>query len=256
MSARIVGDTTAPTSKTKRTTRMSPRAMGRITGASYLAIFIAGELYILLIPNNGFFNNNAAATVQYILSHQAAFWAGYSFYLLSAAFRLILMLLFYELFKPVNKRLSLLAVYFNSVATTLQTVTAIALVVPVVLFGGQHSLTAFTPDQVHALAVAAFQLHNSIYFVALVFFGGYDLLIGYLTFRSTFIPRIIGVLMLITGLGWLTFILPPLAAQLSPFNMIAGAIGEVSMILWLLVMGVNAQRWQDQASVAAASLGS
>ena len=244
MSASVIAETTA------RTTRVSPRAMGRITGASYLAIFIAGELYLLLIPNNGLFNNDAAATVGSIVSHQAAFWAGYSFYLLSAAFRLILMLLFYELFKPVNKRLSLLAVYFNTVATTLQAVTAIALVVPVLLLGGQHAVTAFTPDQVRALAVAAFQLHNSIYYIALVFFGGYDLLIGYLAFRSTFIPRAIGVLMMITGLGWLTFILPPLAAQLSPFNVDAGAFGEVAMILWLLIMGINAQRWQERVSAA------
>jgi hypothetical protein len=222
--------------------------MGRITGASYLVIFIAGELYILLIPNNGLLNDNAAATVNYVVSHQAAFWSGYSFYVLSAAFRLILMLLFYELFKPVNKRLSLLGVYFNTVATTLQAVTAIALVAPVVLLGGEHSPTAFTPDQVNALAVVAFQLHNSIYFIALVFFGGYYLLIGSLTFRSNFIPRLIGVLMMITGLAWLTFLLPPLAAQLSPVNMVAGALGEVAMILWLLVMGINAQRWKERAS--------
>jgi hypothetical protein len=247
MSATIIAGTPA---RTARTARVSPRALGRIAGASYLGIFVAGELYILLIPNNGLLNNNPAATVAYIVSHQAAFWAGYSFYLLSAAFRLIQMLLFYELFKPVNRRLALLAVYFNIVATTLQAGTAIALAVPVVLLGGQHALAAFTPDQVHALAVAAFQLHNAIYFIALVFFGGYDLLIGYLAFTSTFIPRVIGVLMLITGMAWLTFLLPPLAAQLSPFNMDAGALGEVAMILWLLVMGVNPQRWRERASAA------
>jgi Domain of unknown function (DUF4386) len=248
MSASIIADTTA------RTTRVSPRAMGRIAGASYLGIFIAGELYLLLIPNNGLFNNNDAATVDYIVSHQTAFWAGYFFFLLSAAFRLIQMLLFYQLFTPVNKRLALLAVYFNSVATTLQAVMAIALVVPLVLLKGQHSLTGFTPDQVHALAVAAMQLHIPIYSIALAFFGGYDLLIGYLAVTSTFIPRLVGVLMMITGLGWLTFFIPPLATQLSPFNVDAGAIGEVAMILWLLVMGVNAQRWKERASVAAASL--
>jgi Domain of unknown function (DUF4386) len=140
--------------------------------------------------------------------------------------------------------------HFNTVATTLQAVTAIALIAPVVLLGGQHSLTAFTPDQVRALAVAAFQLHNPIYYVALVFFGGYDLLIGYLAFRSTFLPRLIGVFMMITGLGWLTFLIPPLAAQLSPANVGAGAFGEFAMILWLLVMGINAQRWQERASGA------
>jgi hypothetical protein len=234
-------------------TKTSPRAKGHIAGASYLAIFVAGELYILLIPTNGLLNNNAAATVAYIVSHQAAFWAGYFFFLLSAAFRLILMLLFYELFKPVSRRLALLAVYFNSVATTLQAVMAIALVVPLVLLKGAHALTAFTPDQVHALAVAAMQLHNPIYDIALAFFGGYDLLIGYLTVKSTFLPRLIGVLMMITGLGWLTFVMPPLAAQLAPVNVDAGALGEVAMILWLLVKGVNARHWQEQASAAGES---
>jgi hypothetical protein len=163
------------------------------------------------------------------------------------------MLLFYELFKPVNKRIALLGVYFNIVATTLQAVMAIALVVPLVLLKSPHSLTAFTPSQVHALAVAALQTHIPIYSIALVFFGVYDLLVGYLTFESTFLPRLVGVLMVITGLGWLTFLIPPLAAQLSPVNVDAGAIGEVAMILWLLVMGVNVERWNERASAARAS---
>jgi hypothetical protein len=74
---------------------------------------------------------------------------------------------------------------------------AIALVVPVVLLNGPHSVTAFTPAQLHALAVAALELHIPIYSIALAFFGCYDLLIGYLSFRSTFLPRLIGALMII-----------------------------------------------------------
>ena len=76
----------------------------------------------------------------------------------------------------------------------------------------------------------------------------------YLAFKSTFIPRPIGVLMGITGLGWLKFFIPPIAVYLLPYNSIAGAIGEASMILWLLVMGVNSQRWKEQASAAGASI--
>ena len=77
------------------------------------------------------------------------------------------------------------------------------------------------------------------------------LLIGYLAFKSTFLPRPIGVLMGITGLGWLTFFIPPIAAYLLPYNAIlAGLVGEGAMILWLLVMGVNSQRWNEQVSKA------
>ena len=234
----------------KQITKMSPSTKGRIAGACYLAIFVAGEIFSVLVPNLGLLNTIDAATIDHIVSHQTAFWAGYPFLLLVVVFRIILMLLFYELFKPVNKSIALLAVYFNIVATTMQAVMAISLLMPLVLLGGAHSLTAFTPDQVHALALAALQLYNPIYYIALAFFVCYDLLIGYLAFKSTFIPRPIGVLIGIAGLGWLTFFIPPIAAFLLPYNLIASLIGEGSMILWLLVKSVNAQKWQEQESRA------
>ena len=232
----------------KQITKTSPRAKGRIAGACYLAIFVAGYIYSVLVPNIGLLNNIDAATIDHIVSHQTAFWAGYPFFLLVVVFRLILMLLFYELFKPVNKSLSLLAVYFNIVATTMQAAMAIALLAPLVLLGGEHSLAAFAPDQLHALALMAMKLYNPIYYIALAFFGCYDLLIGYLAFKSTFLPRPIGVLMGIAGLGWLTFFIPPMATHLLPYNLAAGLIGEGSIILWLLVKSVNSQRWNEQAS--------
>jgi hypothetical protein len=84
-----------------------------------------------------------------------------------------------------------------------------------------------------------------------VFFGFYCLLIGYLILRSTFLPRILGALMMFGGLGWLTFLFPPLARSLSPYNMAPGILGEGLLTLWLLVMGVNTQRWMEQARSAA-----
>lgn len=235
----------------KQITQTSPRAKGRITGACYLAIFVAGIISMVLVPSTGLLNTNDAAAIDYIVSHQTAFWAGYPFLLLVVVFRLIVMLLFYELFKPVNKSISLLAVYFNIAATTIQAVTFIFLLTPLVLLGGELSLTAFTPDQLHALALVAMKLYHLCYLIALAFFGCYDLLIGYLAYKSTFIPRPIGVLMVITGLGWLTFFIPPIAAYLLPYSaIIAGIVGEGAMILWLLVMGVNSERWNERASKA------
>jgi hypothetical protein len=86
--------------------------------------------------------------------------------------------------------------------------------------------------------------------MAMVFTGFYCLLIGYLIFRSTFLPRILGVLMAFAGLGWLTYLSNPLVNYLSPYNLACGLLGEASGFLWLLVMGVNAQRWKEQASAA------
>ena len=84
----------------------------------------------------------------------------------------------------------------------------------------------------------------------MVFFGVYCLLIGYLIFRSAFLSRILGVLMALAGLGWLTFLSPPLANRLSPYNLVLGFLAELALMLWLLARGVNVQRWKEQASAA------
>jgi hypothetical protein len=81
-----------------------------------------------------------------------------------------------------------------------------------------------------------------------VVFGGFSfLLIGYLIFRSTFLPRILGAPMALAGLGWLTYMSPPLANRLSPYNLASGILGQGLVMLWLLVMGVNVPRWTEQA---------
>jgi hypothetical protein len=83
--------------------------------------------------------------------------------------------------------------------------------------------------------------------IALVLAGVSCLLTGYLIFRSIFLPGILGALMVLAGLCWITYLLPPLADYLSPWNVAVGVLGELLVYLWLLVMGVNDQRWNEQA---------
>ena len=85
---------------------------------------------------------------------------------------------------------------------------------------------------------------------ALVFFGVYCLLIAYLISKSTFLPRVLSILMAIGGLGWLTFLSRSLANALAPYNMIPGILAETVLTVWLLIPGINAQRWQEQAVAA------
>ncbi len=143
---------------------------------------------------------------------------GFAAGLAAGAFYIAVTLLFYYIFKPVNSSLSLLAVFLSLVGCAIG---------PLGLF--VHAASRISP---------------------LVFFGFYCVLIGYLIFRSTFLPRILGVLMAIAGLGWLTFLWPPLAKYLSPYIFAPGLFGEGALTLWLLVMGVNAQRWLEQAGAA------
>jgi hypothetical protein len=222
----------------------TPINVGRLTGACYLAVFLTGFVYLALIPHIGLTGSDFGQAVNDIVAHQTAFWVGYAAFLASIALRLILMLLFYELFKPVNKNLSRLAVSFNIVATSVQAAMAVFLLVPIALLTHSHDhlLASFTLGQLHDLAALALQLNYYGYTIALVFFGGYDILIGYLAYKSGFIPRAIGVLMVITGIGWLTYIAPDTAANLVPLNLIAGVVGETAMILWLLLNGADAKQ--------------
>ncbi len=125
-------------------------------------------------------------------------------------------LLLYGIFKPVNRGLSLLAASFNLVGLTC-------------------GALRWNPQGVD---------------IPVVFDAFYCLLIGYLIFRSTCLPRILGALIACAGLGWLTFLSPPFARHLSPYNLAFGILGQGSVMLWLLLMGVNEQRWKEPASPA------
>ncbi len=123
----------------------------------------------------------------------------------------VVTLLFYFIFKPVNKGLSMLAAFISLA----------------VIAAGPLQLKVVNP---------------------LVFFGFYCLLISYLVLNSTFLPRILAWGMAFAGLGWLTFLVPPLANYLYPYNLAPGILGEGALTLWLLVKGVNVERWKEQAA--------
>jgi hypothetical protein len=98
------------------------------------------------------------------------------------------------------------------------------------------------------------QLFEHGFAIALVFFGFDCLAMAYLIYKSTFLPRIIGVLLAIEGLGYLTnsftlFLAPAWQPRVFPYFSVT-AIAEIALCLWLLVMGVNVQRWKEQASAA------
>ena len=126
-------------------------------------------------------------------------------------------ILFYDLFRSVSRSLSLLA----------------ALVGLAGCLWGALATFDLTPVNINPL----------------VFFGFYCLLIGYLILRSTFLPRVLGGLMMVGGLGWLTFISPALSSSLSPYNMAPAILGEGVLMVWLMVAGVNVNRWREQAAL-------
>ena len=137
--------------------------------------------------------------------------------LIAYAFYIAVTLLFYYMFKPVNRALSLAAAFFSFAGCANEVL----------------SMFNLAPYKISSQA----------------FFGPYCLLIGYLIFRSTFLPRFLGVLMAFAGLGWLVF-LSPLAIHLLTYLEVFGFLAETSLMLWLVMKGVNVERWEEQARAA------
>lgn len=229
----------------------SPKFWARMAGvfealegltASYGQAVILGKLTV---------TGNAAATAANILGHERLFWLGFAPSLLGVGCHIVWTLLFYFLFKPVNRSLALLAAFVGIVVCGVQALTALLYAAPLLILQGGSALSGFTTEQLDSLGYVFLRLNGYAFDVDLVFFGLWCVLTGYPIFRSTFLPRILGVLLVIDGLGWMMFLVPPFAFQLFiPYIAGASAIAEIPLQLWLIVMGVNAQRWREQASAA------
>ena len=238
----------------ERKAAASPRLKARMTGVIYLLFFltaISGEFFNQQAGVSGFgVSGDAAATAHSILTHEASFQVGFALGLISIACYVALTALFYQLFKPVSRSLSLTAAFFSLVGQTIAAFGSLFQLAPLMLLKGSPYLSVFTVKQLQALALLFLHLNAQVNFVALPIDGLFLLLIGSLIFRSTFLPRMLGVLVMFAGLGWLTFLAPPLANTLSTYIEVLGVLAEGALMLWLLVMGVNAERWNERSRAA------
>lgn len=241
---------------TDRIAEASPRFKARMAGVCQLMEAVTATFGEVIIPGKLVVAGNAAASGANILGHQRLFWLGFVLSLIGVAFHIAWALLMFELLNPVNRSLSRLAAFVILVGCAIQALTSLLYLAPLIILQGGSSLSAFTPEQLQALALMFIKLNASAFDLYLVFFGFWCVLTGYLIFRSTFLPRVLGVLFVISGLGWMTYLFPPLAHRLFiPYIAAASALGEIPLELWLMVMGVNAQRWKEQASATRSSDG-
>ena len=180
----------------KQTREVERSPLARLTGALYLAYF-------------------ATTIITTIVQSHIPKAAGEAGNLLAYLLYAITTLLFYDLFKPVDKRLSLVA----------------ALV----------SLAGCVVGSLGVFNVPAYHIN------VLYFFGPYCLLLGILILGSKFLPHVLGALMALAGLGWLVFLIPAVAKHFGTAIEVLGVAAEGLLMLWLLAMGVNVQKWQKQA---------
>lgn len=233
---------------------MSPRSKARLAGMFYL-VTIAGGIYAQgFVAERLFVSGDGPATAANILNHPYQFRAGFAAYLIEMTAQIAMTAAMYELLKPVSKGTALLSAVFSYVGCTVKIVSRLFYYAPILVLGGSRYLNVFSREQLDAIALLLIRINDQGAGIALFFFGVSTLLTGYLILRSTFWPRFLGVLAVVGGAGWLTFLWPPLGLRLFPFIAVVGLAGSLATIGWLLIVGVDEERWTAQARAAQSSI--
>jgi hypothetical protein len=230
-----------------------PQIYARVGGVAYLIIIILGLMGEIFIRGKMIEAGDATATVANLAASPLAWRLGIAGDLVMHICDVILTMVFYVLFKPVNKNLALLAVLFNLVQTAVLVANKLNLLTSLFLTGNADYLKAFNSQQLQAMAYLSIKMHDYGFGIGLIYFAFTCLIIGFLIIRSGFMPSIIGVFMGIAGICYLinSFALllnPTLAKNLFPFILAPAFIGELSLCLWLLIKGVNQARWEELTS--------
>ena len=234
----------------RRTGEASPLLKARIAGVLYLIIIVTAGFAEGFVRDKLVVGSDAAATANNLLTHELLYRAAGAADLINLVCDTVLALLFYELLKPVSRSLALLAAFFRLVHVAILAVSTLFHFAALVWLRAAQDMPAFGTPQLQELALVSLKLHGQGYNICLVFFGIACLVMAYLIWKSTFLPRILGVLLAIAGCGYvinsyLTFLAPTLARHLFPWLLLPGFPAELALALWLVIKGVNTSRWDS-----------
>jgi len=163
--------------------------------------------------------------------------------------------IFLILLRPVSADLAWLATFFNLISIAIEAGIQLNLLAVLFPLGSGAYLKAFTPDQLSTIAYLPLRLHSYGFGLSLIFFGCFCLVMGYLIFRSGYLPKALGILLQIAGSCYLTnsfalLVVPDFADQMFPAILVPAFVGELSLALWLSVKGVDAAKWDEKASAS------
>ena len=231
---------------------MSPRTLARLTAAFSLFTLIGGVVAQGFIANALVSPRDAALTATNILGQRQLYLLGFTIFLVEMASNIATVTLFYVLLRPVNRTAALVSLVFGLVGCTIKTLARAFYYAPLLILGGADYLNVYSLGQLQALALLAIKINNVMAGIALVFLGVCTIFQGYLIIKSTFLPRLLGVIAVVSGFGWLSYLYPPLGRALFYYLVVVAMLGLVLTAGWLLVRGVDEQRWRELSSKTAA----
>jgi hypothetical protein len=222
--------------------------LARIAGLFYL--LTGGTAFAFIVRSKLIASANAAISATNILEQESLFRWSILADLAGIACHIVVTALFYHLFKPVCRVWSLVAAFVGLVGCAIQANSCVFEYGGLLVLKNAASSGAFVPIQMRSIAFIFLKLHSLAFNTAIMFFGLYCILIGYLVFRSTFLPRVIGGLVVLSGLAFVAanvayFVGIPLPGFVSSSLTAIGGIGELILMLWLLIRGLNVRRWEE-----------
>ena len=234
---------------------MNVQRYARIAGVLFLVSFVAGGFGEAYVPSKIIVSGDAAATAANIRNFEFLYRLGFAGFLIESLCDITLVLIMYALLKPVSRELSLLAAFIGLVGTALFAFAELFYFAPPLIIGGAGYLKTFSPDQLNTLALLSLKFYSYAGMIFTAYYGMSWLIRAYLIFRSGYLPKFLGVLMAIGGLGFvvrnfLLILAPRYASDVLLMLMFPGGL---LLAVWLLVKGVDIPKWKARVGAVGAS---
>lgn len=235
-----------------RVSEMPPLTYARVAGFAYLIVFIltpAIWVESLIVPGD------AVTTASNIMASESLFRMGIASWLIVLASDAVVAWALYHLLKPMNRSLSQLAAWFRLLFVAIFGINLLNWLNALQLIGGADGFTVFETGQLQSQVMLYFDAYDYGTNIAFVFFGLHIAVLGYLVFKSEFIPRILGVLLMVASVGYLIDSFASILSsnyansETSFLLMVAvpAIIAELALALWLLIKGIYIQKWEKHA---------
>ncbi len=229
---------------TNRNSEISPITWAKVAGVAYLIMMIVAIFAEFFVRQSIIELGDATTTANNIVDSEELFRMAIVGYLIILTLDVVLALALYIVLKPVEKNLALLAAFFRLTYAAINGINQVFYFLALELLTDSDYLTVFEPDQLHALVLLFLTASTYGYVIGLTFFGCHLLILGYLVFKSGYIPRILGIGVIVAGLGYLIdnytqTLLPDYAEMITLVLLLPVAVGEIAFGLWLLVKGTK-----------------